>query len=115
MRIEISTKELKHQFFLNHPGLLMPNSVKLQDVANLAGVSIGTASQALNNRPSVASATRSRVLDATKSLGYPIKPVADFKPFADVGVIGLLTKHDYGLPPDVSPFYSHIQAITFPA
>jgi DNA-binding LacI/PurR family transcriptional regulator len=88
----------------------MPNSVKLQDVANLAGVSIGTASQALNNRPSVATATRSRVLDAAKSLGYPIKRVQEIKPTAQVGVIGLLTKHDYGIPPNVSPFYSHIQA-----
>ena len=88
----------------------MPNSVKLQDVADLAGVSIGTASQALNNRPTVAPATRARVLDVAKSLGYPIKEVKDLKPFADVGVIGMLTKHDYGNPPEVSPFYSHIQA-----
>jgi DNA-binding LacI/PurR family transcriptional regulator len=88
----------------------MPNSVKLQDVANLAGVSIGTASQALNNRPTVASSTRSRVLDAAKSLGYPIKPVQEYKPYANVGVIGMLTKHDYGVPPYVNPFYSHIQA-----
>jgi LacI family transcriptional regulator len=88
----------------------MPNSVKLQDVADLAGVSIGTASQALNNRPTVASATRSRVLDAAKSLGYPVKPFSDIKPYADVGIIGLLTKHDFGIAPEVSPFYSHIQA-----
>ncbi len=88
----------------------MPSSVKLQDVADLAGVSIGTASQALNRRPTVAIDTRARVIDAAKTLGYPVKNVLDFKPFTDVGVIGLLTKHDYGNPPEVSPFYSHIQA-----
>ena len=88
----------------------MPNSVKLQDVANLAGVSIGTASQALNNRPSVAAATRSRVLDAAKTLGYPIKEVLDYQPFTKVGVIGMLTKYFYDIPPGSSPFYSHIQA-----
>ena len=88
----------------------MSNSVKLQEVADLAGVSIGTASQAINNRPTVAPATRARVLDVAKSLGYPIKEVKDLKPLADIGVIGMLTKHDYGNPPEVSPFYSHIQA-----
>lgn len=88
----------------------MPNGIKLQDVADLAGVSIGTASQALNNRPSVATSTRARVLDAAKSLGYPVKTTRSIKPFTAVGVIGLLTKHDYGNPPEVNPFYSHIQA-----
>jgi len=88
----------------------MQNTVKLQDVADLAGVSIGTASQALNNRPMVAPATRSRVIDAANSLGYPLKSTPDLKPSADIGVIGMLTKHDYGNAPEVSPFYSHIQA-----
>ena len=88
----------------------MANSVELQDVADLAGVSIGTASQAINNRPTVALATRSRVIDAAHTLGYPIKEVQDVKPYADIGVIGMLTKHDYGNAPEVSPFYSHIQA-----
>ncbi len=88
----------------------MPNSVKLQDVADLAGVSIGTASQALNKRPTVAIDTRARVVDAAKTLGYPVKDMPDFEPYADVGVIGMLIKHDYGNLPEVSPFYSHIQA-----
>lgn len=88
----------------------MPNSVKLQDVADFAGVSIGTASQALNNRPTVALSTRARVVDAAKTLGYPIKEIVDHKPSVGVGIIGMLTKHDYGNAPEVSPFYSHIQA-----
>ena len=86
----------------------MSSSVTLRDVARSAGVSVGTASQALNNRPHVAPETRARVLDAARSLGYPIK---DPPPDADgVKVIGLLTKHDVGLPVEVNPFYSYIQA-----
>lgn len=88
----------------------MPKSVKLQDVAQLAGVSIGTASQAMNNRPSVAPATRSRVLDAAQSLGYHPLKSARGESGADVSVIGLLTKHDLGFPISINPFYSHIQA-----
>lgn len=87
----------------------MPNGVRLQDVADLAGVSIGTASQALNNRPNVAPETRVRVVDAAKTLGYPTKPSLD--PAATgIEVVGLLTKHDFGYPPAINAFYSHVQA-----
>jgi len=86
----------------------MASSVTLRDVAKAAGVSLGTASQALNNRPHVAPETRTRVLDAARSLGYPVKdpPLGS----DNVKVIGLLTKHDVGLPVEVNPFYSYIQA-----
>jgi DNA-binding LacI/PurR family transcriptional regulator len=87
----------------------MPNSIRLQDVADLAGVSIGTASQALNNRPSVATDTRARVIDAARTLGYPVKYRAE-SATPDVEVIGMLTKHDYGYPPNINPFYSQVQA-----
>jgi len=88
----------------------MTSSTTLRDVAKLAGVSIGTASQALNNRPHVAPETRARVLDAARALGYPIKenpPDSDGSP---IKVIGLVTKHDLGFPIEINPFYSYIQA-----
>ena len=88
----------------------MSNSVKLQDVARLAGVSIGTASQAINNRPNVAPGTRARVLDAAKTLGYPIKSEVFNTNHAPIKVVGLVTKHDFGFPVEINPFYSHIQA-----
>ena len=87
----------------------MGNSITLQEVAKLAGVSIGTASQALNNRPNVAQETRARVLDAAQTLGYAIKET-DSGDAHSLSVIGLLTKHDYGRPFEVNAFYSHIQA-----
>ncbi len=86
------------------------NSVTLQDVARHAGVSIGTASQALNNRPNVAPDTRLRVLDAARALGYPLKENDRTAVKTPLSIVGLLTKHDYGFPFEVNAFYSYIQA-----
>ncbi len=44
--------------------------VTIRDVARLAGVGIGTASRALNNKKDVSPITRKRVLEAAKRLGY---------------------------------------------
>lgn len=88
----------------------MSHSVKLQDVADLAGVSIGTASQALNYRPNVAPETRARVIDAAHTLGYPVKTTPTEAVGTGIEIIGMLTKHDFGLSPEVNPFYSHVQA-----
>jgi LacI family transcriptional regulator len=88
----------------------MSTSATLREVAEMAGVSIGTASQALNNRPNVSPETRSRVVDAAKSLGYPVKEVGGMYE-TSLSVIGMVTKHDYGLQEDivVNPFYSYVQ------
>jgi DNA-binding LacI/PurR family transcriptional regulator len=87
----------------------MKSSPTLQDVADLAGVSIGTASSALNNRPTVLPETRGRVIDAAMSLGYPIKSEMAAGVKTDLKVIGLLIKHDVGHAWRVNPFYSQIQ------
>ncbi|GAB4491650.1 MAG: LacI family DNA-binding transcriptional regulator [Anaerolineales bacterium] len=85
-------------------------SITLQDVAKLAGVSIGTASQALNNNPKVTDETRSRVLDAARTLGYVFKERRDdaAQKTPEISVIGVLAKHDVGEPALANPFYSHI-------
>jgi LacI family transcriptional regulator len=44
--------------------------VKLNDVADLAGVSLATASKALNNRLDVSAVTRTKVLQAAAELGF---------------------------------------------
>lgn len=85
-------------------------SATLRDVAELASVSIGTASQALNGRPSVANATRLRVLDAARTLGYPIRAENAGGHSARLSTIGMLVKHDLDYPIVVNPFYSHVQA-----
>lgn len=81
----------------------------LKEIAEIAGVSVGTVSAALNDRPTVSPETRARVMDVAVSLGYELK----FKPRqpegVDIGVVGLLIKHDLGLVWDTNPFYSRIQ------
>jgi DNA-binding LacI/PurR family transcriptional regulator len=81
----------------------------LRDVAKMAGVSIGTASQAINNRPNVMQDTRARVIDAARSLGYPIRDTSLNPCETNLSMVGMLVKHDYGEPFLVNPFYSHIQ------
>lgn len=85
-------------------------SVTLQAVAELAGVSIGTASQALNQRPNVAPLTRQRVLEAARTLGYPVKSTGIEPLEPAIALVGMLVKHDVNLPVDVNAFYSHVQA-----
>ncbi|MGQ9815356.1 MAG: LacI family DNA-binding transcriptional regulator [Candidatus Roseilinea sp.] len=87
----------------------MASTVTLRDVAKLAGVSIGTASQALNNRPNVLPDTRERVLKAARSLGY-VSPGNHVEQRPALSTIGMLTKHDYGPPPHLNVFFSHVQA-----
>lgn len=82
-------------------------SATLRDVAKLAGVSLGTASHALNNRASVLPETREKVLQAALTLGY--KPKEGNGKTHGLAVIGMLTKHDFGLPVDINPFFSYVQ------
>jgi LacI family transcriptional regulator len=81
----------------------------LKDVAKMAGVSIGTASQAINNRPNVMPETRTKVIDAARSLGYPFRDPESDPCESKLSLIGMLVKHDYGQPFSVNPFYSYIQ------
>ncbi|BBH69180.1 LacI family transcriptional regulator [Actinoplanes sp. OR16] len=64
-------------------GRTRSQAVTLADVARLAGVSVATASKALNARDQVAAATRERVLRAAAELS--------FHPYGRVKSIGLLT------------------------
>lgn len=87
----------------------MSSSATLHDVAELAGVSIGTASQALNGKPNVAAGTRAKVMDAARTLGYFSKERSPDLSEERLGLVGMLTKHDLGSPIVPNPFYSHVQ------
>lgn len=52
------------------------NKVSIYTVAEVAGVSYGTVSRALNNRPDVNPLTRQRVLAVARELGYVPNPIA---------------------------------------
>lgn len=80
----------------------------LQDVADLAEVSIGTASRVLNNKPNVLPETRHRVLAAAQKLAYyrAPEPVASANPLT-FGVLANLL-HDEN--PFANPFYGEVIA-----
>lgn len=82
----------------------------LRDVAREAGVSLGTASQALSNKVGVAPQTRARVLNAAASLGYQRAVRVAMPAPHPLAVIGLLIKHSQDDPGGVDPFYSHVLA-----
>jgi LacI family transcriptional regulator len=63
----------------------------LSDVARQAGVSIATASKALNGREDVAPATRARVLAAAEQLNFIPNPMARGLLAGRTGTVGLLT------------------------
>jgi LacI family transcriptional regulator len=63
----------------------------LEDVARLAGVSIATASKALNGRAHVSAATRAVVLDAAERLSYSPNALAQGLLAGRTGIVGLLT------------------------
>lgn len=63
----------------------------LNDVAQSAGVSIATASKALNGREDVAPATRARVLEAAAALSFTPNPMARGLLAGRTGTVGLLT------------------------
>jgi LacI family transcriptional regulator, galactose operon repressor len=74
----------------------MPNSspkraVTLNDVARAAGVSLSTASKALNGRDEVSSITRQRVVDAAKEMSFTPSQVARSLLAGRTGTVGLLT------------------------
>lgn len=84
-------------------------SVTLRAVAETAGVSIGTASQALNNRPGVSPDTRTRVIEAANELGYPIKTLSLLQEYP-ISVVGLLLKHNLDDQEPVNHFYAYVQS-----
>ncbi len=86
----------------------MPERITLRQVAELAGVSLGTASQALSSKTNVLPETRTRVLDAATALGYKQALRTAISVNKKLNTIGLLTKREPGMPPSLNPFYSYI-------
>lgn len=64
--------------------------VTIIDVARLAGVSISTASLALNNKKRVSEATRLKVLSASEQLGYIPNNLAKSLVSKKTGIVGVL-------------------------
>lgn len=86
------------------------SQITLRDVAKQAGVSVGTASQALNNRPNVSPETRARVLEVAASMGYqmPMRVAISETESPPIEVMGILVKQDNSGPLALNPFYSYV-------
>ena len=70
-----------------------PKTPRLRDVAQLAGVSVATASKALNGRSNVHPMTRRRVLEAAERISFTPNTLAQAILAGQTGTVGLLT-HD---------------------
>ena len=82
----------------------MPKKVTLHDVATLANVAIGTASQVLNNKGKVLPETRERVIEAARQLGYDRRFVFSTRENEIVKTIGVIKLENYDRP-GINPFY----------
>jgi LacI family transcriptional regulator len=87
----------------------MPKKVTLADVAELANVAVGTASEALNRRTGIAPATRDRVLTAARQLGYDQRIPFEEPKRTSLKSVGVIKheQHDY---PGFDPFYFPVVA-----
>lgn len=85
--------------------IIMPkSSSSLRDVAQAAGVSLGTASRALNNKSNVLPSTRALVLKAAADIGYKLQIRVPTTVASKISTIGVVVKRDPGELPRLDPF-----------
>ena len=80
------------------------SSSSLRDVAKVAGVSLGTASRALNNKSNVLPTTRALVVKAAADLGYRLQFRVPAFAASSMKTIGVAVKRDPGEIPRLDPF-----------
>ena len=73
-----------------------PGARTLRDVAQAAGVSIGTASKALNASGRLSAETRAKVLEVAKSLDYRPNDLAQSLHRARSMTVGILSTDSFG-------------------
>lgn len=79
-------------------------SPSLRDVAQAAGISLGTASRALNNKSNVLPETRALVLKAAADIGYKLQIRVPTTLTSKINTIGVVVKRDPGELPRLDPF-----------
>jgi len=82
--------------------------ITIYDVAKKAGVSISTASKALNDRKDVGEKTKEKIKQIAKELSYEPSHFARGLAMKKTGNIGVLTVRYYSTPMLTNPFYSKI-------
>lgn len=92
----------------------MAKNVTLADVAKRSNVSLSTVSLVLRDKPGIPSATRQRVINAAKTLGYRNKPRQASRTSSShpnkLHNLGLILKAESGFVPQANPFYSQVLA-----
>ena len=80
------------------PDSLSPatRAITIRDVATLAGVSVGTASKALNGRGKLRPETRERVTSAAQELGFRPNALARGLLSGRTFTVGLVTSDSFG-------------------
>jgi LacI family transcriptional regulator len=81
------------------PKSLTPSSGRgatLQNVAHAAGVTLGTASKAINGRGKLSQETRERVRNEARRLGFRFRELEENVPVDHHAMIGVLTSDIYG-------------------
>lgn len=89
---------LSHQALDEHDGQQRSplKGATLQDVANAAGVAIGTASKAMNGRGKLSQETRERVRNEARRLGFRFRELEHDARVSQRAMIGILTTDIYG-------------------
>ena len=70
-----------------------PRAVGIRDVASAAGVSVASASFALNGQAGVAPQTRARILEVAQTLGYRANPQAQALRRGRTNTFGLVVRN----------------------
>ena len=82
--------------------------ITIYDVAKKAGVSISTASKALNDRRDVGDATKEKIREIAREMNYEPSHFARALAMRKTENIGVITVRYYGAPMLTNPFYSRI-------
>ena len=89
-RAKMIQTDLIDYLHIHHQGLELIMSIKISDVAKLAGVSTATVSHVINETRFVAGETKSRVLEAIHTLGYTPNASARMLKTGKTRLIGLV-------------------------
>ncbi|NOK63962.1 MAG: LacI family transcriptional regulator [Chloroflexi bacterium AL-W] len=88
----------------------MSRRVTLEDIAKETGVSLATVSLVLRDKPGINDATRQRVLEAARTLGYRKRAQVDITGDYGLKQIGVITKTRPDDLPQENPFYAPVLA-----
>ncbi len=86
-------------------------TTRLEDLATLAGVSVSTASRALNDHPAISTRTKQKIWALARDHDYPFRRHMPSGPIGSEGSVVIVTPHIRGRPLPLShPFFLELLA-----